>query len=153
MSKYDQYKYIYPPNAREQKQLDIMMDMEVQDKDPMAPEYIDQKILFQTEFWHVSKNRFPYQGAEEQFLIVAVGPVYKMQDISPEMWLDLQKIWQKLVADYHLDGGAICMRFGNPAKSGASLTRVHCHIVMPCDGEKVKFSIGGHKELKEGLKI
>lgn len=153
MNEYNQYKYIYPPNAREQKQLDIMIDMETQGKDPMAPEYIDQEILFQTEFWHVSENRFPYQGAEKQFLIVAVGPVYKMQDISPEMWVDLQKIWHRLVEDYDLDGGAICMRFGNPAKSGASLTRVHCHIIMPRDDEKVKFGIGGHRELKEGLHL
>lgn len=147
------YKYIYPPNAREQEQLDIMLEMEDQDKDPMAPEYIDQEILFMTDFWHVSRNRFPYKGAADQFLIVAKDGVYDMNDISPEMWLDLQKIWQKIVHDYKLDGGGICMRFGDPAKSGASLTRVHCHIIMPEKDEKVRFGIGGKAELKEGLHL
>lgn len=147
------YKYIYPPNARHQEQLDIMLDMEQQDKDPMDPEYIDQEILFKTDHWYVSNNRFPYEGAEKQFLIVAMGPVYQLNDISSEMWDDLRKIWLKLKDEYSLDGGGLCMRFGNPAKSGASLTRVHAHIIMPKDGEKVKFSIGGRKELREGLTI
>lgn len=147
------YKYIYPPNARHQEQLDIMLDMEQQDKDPMDPEYIDQEILFKTDHWHVSNNRFPYEGAEKQFLIVAMGPVYQLNDISSEMWDDLRKIWLKLKDEYSLDGGGLCMRFGNPAKSGASLTRVHAHIIMPKDGEKVKFGIGGRKELREGLTI
>lgn len=153
MSEYDHYKYIYPPNAREQEQLDIMLRMEAEDKDPMAPEYIDQEILFQTDHWHVSKNRFPYEGAELQFLIVAMAPVYHMEDVTPEMWLDLQQIWRKLVDEYHLEGGAFVMRFGNPARSGASLTRVHCHLIMPELGAKVKPSIGGKTELKEGLHL
>lgn len=149
----NQYKYIYPPNARHQEQLDIMLRMESEDKDPMAPEYIEQEILFMTDYWHVSQNRFPYEGAEQQFLIVARGPVYKIEEISPEMWLDLQQIWQRLVRENNITGGGICMRFGDPAKSGASLTRLHAHIIMPKKDEKVRFPIGGRAELKEGLHL
>lgn len=150
------YNYIYPPNARHQEQLDIMLDMEAAHKDPMALENIDQaaqKIIFQTDYWHVSENRYPYENAEKQFLIVAMKPVYEITDISPEMWLDLQQVWQRLVKEYQVDGGAICMRFGDPAKSGASLTRLHAHIIMPKDGEKVHFPIGGRKDLKVGLRL
>lgn len=152
----NKYKYIYPPNARDQEQLDIMLNMEAQDKDPMALENVDQdaqKILFQTDYWHVSENRYPRAGSKISFLIVAIGPVYEIEDITPEMWLDLQKIWQKLVKEYGISGGGICMRFGDPAKSGASLTRLHAHIIMPEDGEKVRFPIGGRSELKEGLHL
>lgn len=152
----NKYKYIYPPNARDQEQLDIMLNMEAAGKDPMALENVDQdaqKILFQTDYWHVSENRYPRAGSKISFLIVAIGPVYEIEDISPEMWLDLQKIWQKLVKEYKIAGGGICMRFGDPAKSGASLTRLHAHIIMPQDGEKVRFPIGGRSELKEGLHL
>lgn len=152
----NKYKYIYPPNARDQEQLDIMLNMEAAGKDPMALENVDQdaqKILFQTEYWHVSENRYPRAGSKISFLVVAVGPVYEIEEISPEMWLDLQKIWQRLVKEYKIAGGGICMRFGDPAKSGASLTRLHAHIIMPEDGEKVRFPIGGRAELKEGLHL
>lgn len=147
------YKYIYPPNAREQEQLDIMIRMETEGKDPMAPEYIEQEILFTTEYWHVSKNRFPYEGAEKQFLIVAMGGVYRFEDVSEEMWADLREVWRRLMKEFELDGGALVFRFGNPAKSGASLTRVHCHIIEPKAGEKVRPAIGGRKEMKAGLKL
>lgn len=152
----NQYKYIYPPNARHQEQLDIMLRMEAEDKDPMALENVDQeaqKILFKTDYWHVSENRYPRPGSEISFLIVAMGPVYEIEDISPEMWLDLQQIWQKLVKEYKITGGGICMRFGDPARSGASLTRLHVHIIMPKEGEKVRFPIGGQSELDEGLHL
>ncbi len=147
----NKYRYIYPPNARRQDQLDIMLRMEAEDKDPMAPEYIEQEILFMTDYWHISKNRFPYEGAELQFLIVARGPVYSLEEISPEMWLDLRTVCLKLAQEYGMEGGGICMRFGDPARSGASLTRVHCHMIMPVEGGKVKFSLGGRRELQEGL--
>lgn len=149
----NKYKYIYPPNAREQEQLDIMLRMEAEDKDPMAPEYIDQKILFSTDFWHVSRNRFPYDGAEQQFLVVAMQPVYDIADMSDEMWLDLKVVWARLREEYCLSGGGMCFRFGDPARSGASLTRVHCHVIMPKAGEKVRPAIGGRAELKEGLHL
>lgn len=152
----NEFRFIYPPNARDQEQLDIMMRMEAAGKDPMALENVDQeaqKILFQTEYWHVSENRYPRAGSKISFLVVAMGPVYEIEDISPEMWVDLQKIWQRLVKEYGITGGGICMRFGDPAKSGASLTRLHAHIIMPEDGEKVRFPIGGRSELKEGLHL
>lgn len=147
------YKYIYPPNAREQEQLDIMIAMEAQDKDPMAPDVIDQEILFTTKFWHVSENRFPYKGTKKQFLIVAMGPVYSVEEMSGEMWEDLREIWMRIKKEYQIDGGALCFRFGEPALSGASLTRLHAHIIMPEEETGVRFKVGGHRELKEGLVI
>ncbi len=147
------YRFIYPPNARSQEQLDIMLRMEAEGKDPMDPEYIEQEILFQTPHWHISQNRFPYEGAELQFLVVAADAVYEIVDVSAEAWLDLQEVWKRLIRDYNLDGGALCMRFGNPARSGASLVRVHCHIIQPKLGEKVRPGVGGRTELKEGLHL
>lgn len=150
---WERYKYIYPPNARGQEQLDIMLRMEASDRDPMAPEYIEQEILFMTKYWHVSRNRFPYEGAEQQFLIVAMEPVYRIEDMTPEMWLDLQQVWYKLMREYQMEGGAFCMRFGDPARSGASLTRLHAHLIMPAEGQKVRPPIGGKKALKPGLHL
>ena len=153
MSNYSQFKFFYPPNARTQEQLDIMVRMEAEGKDSMALENIEQEILFTTEHWHVSRNRFPYDGAEQQFLIVAMQPVYRIEDMTPEMWADLQQIWYRLMREYALTGGGFVMRFGDPARSGASLTRIHAHLIMPKEGDKVRPSIGGKKELKEGLHL
>lgn len=146
-------KYIYPPNAKHQDQLDIMVEMERAGKDPLAIDVIDQEILFHTDYWHVSRNRFPYEGAESHFLIAAMQPVYDIADMTPEMWDDLRKIWLKLRDEYGAVGGAFSFRFGDPSRSGASLTRLHAHVITPAPGEKVRFSISGKTALKEGLTL
>lgn len=148
---FSKYKYIFPPNAREQEQLDIMMNLENNNLDPLAPDVIEQEILFSTDYWYISKNRFPYKGVEHQFLIASYYPIYKLEDMSKEMWIDLAKVWLTLTKEYNIPGGALCFRFGDPSLSGASLTRLHAHLIKPYEEEKTKFTIGGHKTLKKGL--
>lgn len=149
----NQYQYIYPPNARHQEQLDIMMNMENECKDPLDPNYINQEILFMTDYWYASPNRFPYEGVEQQFLIVARYPVYCVEDITFEMWNDLHQMWKRLMDEYHILGGGLCVRFGDPSRSGATLKRLHFHLILPKENNKTRFAIGGHKELKKGLSI
>ena len=69
------------------------------------------------------------------------------------MWTDLNLVWNELVNENDLNGGGLCFRFGDPALSGASLKRLHVHLIVPKKDNKTKFSIGGHSELKKGLKI
>ena len=66
------------------------------------------------------------------------------------MWLELKSIWLVLTENYNIPGGALCFRFGNQELSGASLKRLHAHLVMPTNG-KIRFPIGGHKTLQKGL--
>ena len=147
---YNSFKYIYPPNARKQEQLDIMMDMENNGKDPLDPNYIEQDILFSTNYWYISKNRFPHQNTGEQYLIISKDPKYNINDMSEEMWIELKAIWITLTEKYNISGGALCFRFGDQELSGASLKRLHAHLVMPTES-KVRFPIGGHKSLQKGL--
>jgi len=150
---YNAYKYIYPPNAREQEQLNIMMNREYNDEDPLSEDIINQEILFTTDWWYISENRFPYEGVEHQFLIASRKPIYKREDIPEEMWIDLNKVQLKLMADYNIPGGALCFRFGDCGYSGASLKRVHAHLIQPKLEQKTKFTIGGHGSLKKELRI
>ena len=150
---YSVYKYIYPPNSREQEQLDIMMRDEYSDKDPLDPKYIENDIAFETDYWSVSWNKYPYEGAKKHFLIVIKQPVYDLVDLTPEMWFDLQTVLVRLKNEYGVVGGAFCMRYGDPALSGASLKRLHAHAILPDDGCKVAFKIGGKRKLKEHLTI
>ena len=150
---YNQYKYIYPPNTRKQEQLDIMMDNEYSNVDPLDPNILANEVVFTTEWWNVTKNKFPYEGAEYHFLLSSMKPVYSIEEMPQEMWEDLKEIWVKLMVEYNIEGGALNFRFGDCGLSGASLKRLHAHIIKPFEEEKVKFPIGGHKMLKKGLVI
>ncbi len=150
---YSNYKFIYPPNARKQEQLDIMIDRESKGEDPLDPSLIDQEILETTKYWYISKNRFPYEGVEKQFLVVAKDGIYNINDMPKEMELEAFDIWKKLNVEYNLPGGALCFRYGDPSRSGASLKRLHFHVIVPEEEKKTKFSIGGHKKLNKNLTI
>ena len=153
---YSGYKFIYPPNARKQEQLDIMIDREGKNEDPLAPQNLDpeaQQTLFETKHWCITLNRFPYENTQMQILGISKDDVYDYKDLSPEAFAEIQEIWTKLAVEYNLDGGGLCWRFGDPAKSGASLKRLHFHVIMPEEDKKVKFPIGGNKTLKKNLKI
>ncbi|MDD4187365.1 MAG: adenylyltransferase/cytidyltransferase family protein [Bacilli bacterium] len=145
------YKYVSPLNVRAQEQLDIMIRQEADGIDPLDPKVLANDILFWTDFWYVTKNKFPIKGAEYQILISAYNPVYKLEDMSLEMWIDLMSVWMKLINDYQIPGGALGFRFGETLYSGASLKRIHAHLIKPMQGEKSKFTIGGNKELRQGL--
>ena len=150
---YDNYKYIYPPNVRHQEQLDIMIDNDYNDVDPLDPNVLANEVLFDTKYWHVSINKFPYEGAELHFLISALDKVYDMRDMNDEMKLEIFDILEKLRDVYNIEGGALCYRFGDCGRSGASLKRVHLHVIMPEPEKKVRFPVGGHKILKKSLVI
>ena len=147
------YKYIYPPNVRHQDQLDIMIDNDYNDIDPLDPNVLANEVLFRTKYWNVTKNKFPYEGAELHFLIVAMDPIYNVEDMPKEMMEDIQNVWIKLMTDYDIPGGALCFRFGDCSLSGASLKRLHFHLIKSKENDKSKFTIGGNKILKKSLVI
>lgn len=153
---YGKFKYIDPRNARSQDQLDVMLENEYAGKDPLALENVDpeQEIVMQKKYWYVTKNRYPYDDIEYQLIVFALDDIYNMDDVSPEMWAELQVIWNELRKKYNLPGGAMCFRFGDTFRSKASLKRVHCHIIVPKEKKNVKFSIGNTRYgLKDGLEV
>ncbi len=144
---------IYPPNARRQPQLDTMTEFEEKGQDPMDPNLIEQKIILRKKHWYITENKYPYENAQTHLLLVANDPIYDINKISQEMWAELLEIILELNVDYDITGGALCFRYGDPAKSGASLKRLHAHIIQPQEDKKVRFPIGGYKTLQKGLKI
>lgn len=153
---YGKFKYIDPRNARSQDQLDVMLENEYAGKDPLALENVDpeQEVVAKKKYWYVTKNRYPYADIEYQFVVFALGDIYNIDDVSPEMWAELQVIWSELRKKYNLPGGAMCFRFGDTFRSKASIKRAHCHIIVPKEKKKVSFSIGSTRYgLKDGLKV
>lgn len=148
-------QYTYPPNVREQEQLDIMLQREIDNQDPMDIDLMaeNQEIIAKKKYWYITENKFPYKGAERQFLLCSLEPIYNFDDISEEMWIELQELIKELKDEYNMDGGALCFRYGNPALSGASLKRPHAHLIKPLLNEKVKFTVGGNTEVKDNIEI
>ena len=131
-------------NPRCEEQLERMERVNTEGKDIFDPEIIEQPILFETDHWYVTENAFPYWGAEYHFLVISLLPIYTLDEMSPEMWEDLRKIWRKLIKKYKIQGGALGFRFGEDSqRSGSTIKRLHVHLIQPEKGKKTKFTIGG----------
>ena len=150
---FPKFKYIDPRNVRSQKQLDIMLEREANNEDPFDPLIIDQDILFTTDYWYVSQNRFPYEDIEYQILIISKYPIYTIDEMSSEMWQDLRNIMNALRKEYEIPGGALCYRFGDTLYSGASLKRLHAHLIVPKKDKKTKFTVGGNPVMKKEFNL
>lgn len=133
-------KYSFDESARNPKQLKIMKEMEAKGLDPLDPKVIEQPILFEGKHWYVTENRFPYEGAERHYMIVCKDALYDARELSNRQVKELFDIFSG--TGISMMGGALCVRFGEPEYSGASLARVHFHLIKPKEGCKVKFPIG-----------
>ena len=105
------------------------------------------------KYWYVVKNRYPYPEVEQHIAIFANDPIYDIDEVTPKMWAELQTIWRELREQLQIPGGAFCFRWGDTLRSGASLKRVHAHVIAPTSGKKTRFSIGCSRfGIKDGLK-
>ena len=107
--------------------------------DPFSPEHFREThtnpILIESEHWVFTRNAIPYSGCKEHFLLVSKDFVKKISGISPESWVDFQNIIETAEDEYGLDGHVLFMRLGDTRKTGASVVRLHAHLIVPKDND------------------
>jgi hypothetical protein len=59
---------------------------------------------------------------------------------------DLFAVASHLCDKYNIPGGGLTMRFGDTAKSGATVTRLHAQIIEPEENKKVAAWFGSEKK-------
>ena len=105
---------------------------------PFCPEnlanYHKNPILFEGEYWLLTNNMYPYEGAKYQALIIHKQHITSFTEISEPAWKELQAIIKRFADQNHIPGGALLMRFGNTAYTGASVSHLHANLISP-DGE------------------
>lgn len=140
-------------NARHNDQKAVMQKWLDNGQSPFMPENIDQQvqpILYQGKFWYVIKNRWPYLNTREHFLIIANQYWTALAQITPAASQELITIAQKLAQENQVQGGALCLRFGDTNYSGGTVDHLHWQFIVPdldADNyERVHFAIGKKRE-------
>lgn len=99
-------------------------------------------ITLASDHWIVTENQWPYENAAIQILIIAVRHVETILDLTAEEWVDWSAVVVRACYRYNIDAGAVCMRFGNPEVSGASVKHLHAQLIVPIREGPVRFTIG-----------
>jgi len=103
--------------------------------DPFEEEYFKKNlphpILRENRSWMVTSNAVPYNNCKHHFLFVPKRFVKDLDDLATISWIDFHELITILGKDFKLDGYALFMRTGNTTKTGASVLRLHAHILVP----------------------
>ncbi len=128
--------FVNPNNAARvggQIYADVIKDIAERGECPFCPENLASNhknpILHETDNWLLTDNMYPYEGAAEHLLIIHRDHIETIDEIIPEAWSELQLIvgYAKKLRD--IKGGALLMRFGETAYTGASVAHLHAQLV------------------------
>jgi diadenosine tetraphosphate (Ap4A) HIT family hydrolase len=136
--------------ARVSEQLEQMQKLRELGICPFCPEYLAayhrEPILFQNEYWVVTKNDWPYEGSEIHLLLIHKRHIQSLKEISLEASVSLHSAFDWIMREFHIPGGAFVMRFGEMNYNGATVSHLHAHIVSGSEknerSEPIKVKIG-----------
>jgi diadenosine tetraphosphate (Ap4A) HIT family hydrolase len=114
----------YLPNARSQTQREHMERLERDGICSFCPDGIklEQDVTWRTAHWTALDNQYPYQGADQQLIVVPNRHV--------EAWDELElrernDFGQALLSRFH----GLVMRNGPPEETGATIRHLHAHLI------------------------
>ena len=103
-----------------------------------------QPIVAESGHWFLTTAQWPYDDTSAHYLIVLKAHKTHISQLNRFEWLSLQDI----MGEVELAGGALAIRFGDPGLTGATVTHLHAHILVPeinpttGRGKPVYFGIG-----------
>lgn len=89
-----------------------------------------QPLIYRSRHWLVTENAWPYKGVRLHFLFITRTHIEKTEDISPAGWLELHKLYKKLMERHRLTGATLMIRSGDTKITGASVNHLHAHLVI-----------------------
>lgn len=100
------------------------------------------KVLHQRSGWKMWRNPFPAKNTTEHLILAPDRHITNLGEMTPEDW----RAFYGMV--YHFNdltthkGGAIVMRFGDPAMNAGSIRHLHANIIVPDGTGEVRVTLG-----------
>lgn len=100
---------------------------------PFCPAHLSRyhrnPILANGKYWLLTDNMYPYRGAKHHVLIVHKRHIESFARVSPGAWAELRKLIAALLKKRKIRGGTFLMRFGDTARTGASVSHLHANLI------------------------
>jgi len=103
----------------------------------------DQKVVWKSDYWAVTPNRYPYAGSRLHLLLVPWMHATELMELSDEcrnaFWDALS--WVK--SNYSLDYYGLASRNGDCTYTGGTISHFHFHLVVgdPDKSEPVRIRL------------
>lgn len=142
-------EFINVDNARSDDQRAIMEEIATNDECPFCPEslekYHKQEILRKGGHWLLTHNQWPYEHTDLHLLAIANYHAVDLSELRQGAFDELQEHFTWATKKFRVAAGGIAMRFGDVTQTGATVSHIHSHLIVPSRNrspeEKVRFKI------------
>ncbi|MEK7646245.1 MAG: hypothetical protein AAB381_00930 [Patescibacteria group bacterium] len=155
-------RYINLANVREEEQLKVMAEINIQGHCPFCTEniqkYHKKPIIKEGKYWFLTENQWPYTNTKHQLLAIHKKHIEHITEMEKEAGAELIELFNEESLKRNIIGGGIAIRFGtNPDKGnyGSTVAHIHAHLIEPDlealkSDESWKFKFGQPKNYQKG---
>lgn len=126
--------FMHTENARVKEQAEQMKNIERAGICPFCRKHFEENhkapILWESKYWLLTKNDYPYEGAQIHLLIVSKRHIEHVTDVSFRASMNLFLLLRWTCNKFSIRGGSFLMRFGNMHYTGATIAHLHAHIIV-----------------------
>lgn len=98
---------------------------------PKTMHWHTKPILKRYRGWLITENMNTYRNAEHHFLVIGDKHKETLQELTSGDWSAISHLFNWAIKKYHIKGGGIAMRFGEPSYTGATVRHLHAHLISP----------------------
>ena len=138
-------KVVDPRFAKDEEYRQTLLKIEAEGKCPFCPDnfkYHKEPILLERDRWMITRASWPYNNHQHHFLIIGREHKEHISQLNISDWVAVNELANWAVEEFELKGGALALRFGNSEYTGATVTHLHFHFIVPQLGKVVNFPIG-----------
>jgi diadenosine tetraphosphate (Ap4A) HIT family hydrolase len=93
--------------------------------------YHKHPILKQINGWFITKSSWPYKNTRFHFLILNHLHRTDLNDLNINDYLAISRLTSWTVKKFKIRGGGFAFRFGDTKLTGATVSHIHAHLIVP----------------------
>lgn len=124
-----------------------LLDFERRGECPFCSKNFKLEVLKKIGKWQLVERSWKGENTKRHFLIIGEEHKTNLTEMSPADWISINSLIRRAVKKYRISGGGLAVRFGDTDCSGATISHLHFHLIVPnmdCKGlsKPVNFPIG-----------
>lgn len=123
-------------HAKSSQYAQDLTEIQAQGVCPLCPDVFPGKwhtnpVLNTIGSWLITRNMHPYAGASEHFLLVGKEHKQEISKLTAQDFFEVLSLAQWATAEFNLPGALLAIRFGESKYTGATVTHIHAHLIVP----------------------
>lgn len=127
-------KLVNRANARTRWYRGMLSEIHKEKVCPLCPttmRWHTKPILKRYRGWLITENFNPYKNIERHLLVIGAKHKERLEKLDAQDWSAITHLLTWAVQKFSIKGGGIAMRFGDTHWTGATVSHLHMHLIVP----------------------